>query len=61
LYKITFEYNEKKQQFWVDIYPGQVSYFTFSERSGFKVGPPPVPTLDFLPKTATPTVTPKPK
>ncbi len=61
LYKVSFEYKEKRRQIWIDIYPGQVSYFTFSDKDGFKVAPPPVPTLDFLPKTATPTVTPKPK
>lgn len=61
LYKINFEYKEKKQQFWVNIYPGQITYFTFTEKDGFKVGSPPVPTLDFLPRTATPTRTPKPK
>jgi murein DD-endopeptidase MepM/ murein hydrolase activator NlpD len=61
LYKITFEYKEKKQQFWVNIYPGQISYFTFTDKDGFKLTLPPVPTLDFLPRTATPTRTPKPK
>jgi len=60
LYKITFEYKDKKRQFWVDIYPGQVTYFTFTDEDGFQVAPPAVPTLDFLPKTATPTITPKP-
>lgn len=60
LYKITFEYKEKRWQFWVDIYPGQVTYFTFNEKKGFKLTAPPVPTLDFLPRTATPTITPKP-
>src|SRR5215213_2277526 len=53
LYKIALEYNDKKMQFWVDIYPGQVTYFTFSGEDGFQVIPPPVPTLDFLPGTAT--------
>jgi murein DD-endopeptidase MepM/ murein hydrolase activator NlpD len=53
LYKITFEYKEKKLQFWADIYPGQVTYFTFTDEDGFQVVPPPVPTLDFLPGTAT--------
>ena len=61
LYKITFEFNEKRHQFWVDIYPGQVTYFTFNEKKGFQAATPPVPTLDFLPRTATPTVTPKPR
>ena len=42
------------QQFWIDIYPGQVSYFTFTDEEGFKIVPPPVPMLDFLPGTAVP-------
>lgn len=49
LYKIAFEHEEKRYQFWADIYPGQVTYFTFSTKDGFQVTPPPVPTLDFLP------------
>jgi murein DD-endopeptidase MepM/ murein hydrolase activator NlpD len=53
LYKIVFEYKEKRLQFWLDIYPGQVTYFTFTDEDGFQVKPPPVPTLDFLPGTAT--------
>jgi murein DD-endopeptidase MepM/ murein hydrolase activator NlpD len=54
LYKIAFEYEDKRFQFWLDIYPGQVTYFTFNVDDGFQVIPPPVPTLDFLPGTATP-------
>ncbi len=64
LYKITFDYKEQQQQTWVNIYPGQVSYFTFTDKNGsqvFQVGAPPIPTLTFLPRTATPTRTPKPK
>jgi hypothetical protein len=57
LYKISFEYKEKRLQFWTDIYPGQITYFTFTDKGGFKVVPPPVPTLDFLPITPTVTVT----
>ena len=53
LYKIAFEYQDKKLQFWVDIYPGQITYFTFTDEDGFQVVPPPMPTLDFLPGTAT--------
>ena len=53
LYKIAFEYQEKQLQFWVDIYPGQITYFTFTDEDGFQVVPPPMPTLDFLPGTAT--------
>ena len=55
LYKITMEYNDKKLQYWVDIYPGQITYFTFTDEDGLKVVSPPVPTLDFLPGTATAT------
>ena len=55
LYKIAFEYKDKKLQFWADIYPGQITYFTFTDEDGFQVIPPPVPTLDFLPGTATAT------
>jgi murein DD-endopeptidase MepM/ murein hydrolase activator NlpD len=54
LYKIAFDYEDKRLQFWLDIYPGQVTYFTFNIEDGFQVIPPPVPTLDFLPGTATP-------
>jgi murein DD-endopeptidase MepM/ murein hydrolase activator NlpD len=54
LYKIAFEHEDKRFQFWLDIYPGQVTYFTFNIEDGFQVIPPPVPTLDFLPGTATP-------
>jgi murein DD-endopeptidase MepM/ murein hydrolase activator NlpD len=53
LYKITIEYKDKRLQFWTDIYPGQITYFTFTDEDGFKVAPPPLPTLDFLPGTAT--------
>lgn len=55
LYKIAFEYKDKNLQFWVDIYPGQITYFTFTEEDGFQVVPPPMPTSDFLPGTATAT------
>jgi murein DD-endopeptidase MepM/ murein hydrolase activator NlpD len=54
LYKVTMNYKDKDIQFWIDIYPGQVSYFTFTDKNGFQVAPPPVPTLDFLPGTETP-------
>ncbi|MFT3891611.1 MAG: M23 family metallopeptidase [Anaerolineales bacterium] len=54
LYKVLLNYKGKDQQFWINIYPGQVSYFTFTDEDGFKIVPPPVPTLDFLPGTAVP-------
>jgi murein DD-endopeptidase MepM/ murein hydrolase activator NlpD len=53
LYKVSFDYQDKIHQYWVDIYPGQVTYFTFTHDDGLQVKPPPVPTLDFLPSTAT--------
>ncbi len=53
LYKIAFEYEERRLQYWLDIYPGQITYFTFNIEDGFQVLPPPVPTLDFLPGTET--------
>jgi murein DD-endopeptidase MepM/ murein hydrolase activator NlpD len=54
LYKVLLNYKGKDQQFWINIYPGQVSYFTFTDPGGFQIVPPPVPTLDFLPGTAVP-------
>src|SRR5688572_8210433 len=54
LYKIAFEYEERRVQFWVDIYPGQITYFTYNTEDGFELLSPAVPTLDFLPGTATP-------
>jgi len=60
LYKITINYKDKDAQFWADIYPGQVTYFTFTDKNGFQAVPPPMPTLDFLPGTETVTPTAKP-
>jgi murein DD-endopeptidase MepM/ murein hydrolase activator NlpD len=40
LYKVTFEYKDKDQQEWMDVYPGQVTYFTFRGTEGFHVGLP---------------------
>ena len=54
LYKITLQYNEEEQQTWVEIFPGQVSYFTFAGQNGFDVVRPSAPTLEFLPVTSTP-------
>jgi murein DD-endopeptidase MepM/ murein hydrolase activator NlpD len=55
IYKLTFNYQEKIQQTWVEIFPGQVTYFTFTDQQGFQVIPPPEPRLDFLPVTPGPT------
>jgi murein DD-endopeptidase MepM/ murein hydrolase activator NlpD len=56
LYKISFMYQDKPFQYWVDIYPGQVTYFTFNGEDGFDVTTPPAPKLYFL----TPSPTAKP-
>ncbi len=53
IYKVLLNYKGKDQQFWIQIFPGQVSYFTFTDADGFKIVPPPVPTLEFLPGTVT--------
>lgn len=58
IYKLTINYKDKDIQTWVEIFPGQVTYFTFTDKNGFEVIPPPDPKLDFLP--ITPTVTPTP-
>jgi murein DD-endopeptidase MepM/ murein hydrolase activator NlpD len=55
LYKISFTYQDKPLQYWVDVYPGQVTYFTFDGEDGFEVATPPVPRLEFLPTTPTAT------
>jgi murein DD-endopeptidase MepM/ murein hydrolase activator NlpD len=62
IYKISFKYEEERVQTWVEIFPGQVSYFTFTGDKGFNANRPPAPTLDFLPEAlpATPTPTPYP-
>ncbi len=54
IYKVLMKYKEKDVQMFVEIFPGQVTYFTFTDKDGFQIVPPPLPTLDFLPKTPTP-------
>ena len=58
IYKISMKFDEKREQFWVEIFPGQVTYFTFQQEKGFSLNPPPTPRLKFLPPT--PTLTPSP-
>jgi len=60
IYKVLINYKEKNIQVFVEIYPGQVTYITFTDKDGFQVIPPPPPKLDFLPGTATATPTAKP-
>ena len=57
IYKLVMKYKDKNVQLFAEIYPGQVTYFTFTDQDGFQVVPPPTPKLDFLPVTATPTRT----
>lgn len=54
IYKISLKYDNKKHEFWVEIFPGQVTYFIFHGRDGFAANPPPTPRLNFLPPTMTP-------
>ncbi len=60
IYKVTLRYEDKNQQTWVEIFPGQVSYFTFTGEKGFSTDRPPVPTLDFVPSNRPSTSTPLP-
>ena len=53
IYKVVMEYEEKDLQMFVEIFPGQVTYFTFTDKDGFQIVPPPAPVLNFLPGTAT--------
>jgi hypothetical protein len=57
IYKVTINYLDKDIQTWVEIFPGQVTYFKFTDEDGFEIVPPPTPKPGFLP---TATVTPTP-
>ena len=54
IYKVSLEYDNKEQRFWVEIFPGQVTYFTFRGENGFALAPIPTPRLEFIPPTFTP-------
>jgi murein DD-endopeptidase MepM/ murein hydrolase activator NlpD len=58
IYKMTINYKDRDVQGWAEVFPGQVTYFTFTDKDGFRVVPPPEPDLDFLPITPSPTATP---
>ena len=51
IYKITLNYDGKTKQTWVEIFPGQVTYFTFQGDNGFNTLRPSAPTLEFVPET----------
>lgn len=57
LYKIVLNFEKKNQQYWVTIYPGQVTYFTFEGEIGFGTSLPPTPSVVV---TAIPSLTPAP-
>ncbi|MDD2921343.1 MAG: M23 family metallopeptidase [Anaerolineales bacterium] len=56
-YKVTITYEKKHYQTWVEIFPGQVTYFTFAGENGFDLTRPSAPILKSLPEVlpATPT------
>jgi len=67
IYKITLHYEDERNplkdkdpQTWVEIYPGQVTYFTFKGNLGYRLSRPPAPTLDFLPTVVSTASTPTP-
>jgi murein DD-endopeptidase MepM/ murein hydrolase activator NlpD len=41
IYKILIKYNDRDVQFFVEIFPGQVTYFTFTDKDGFQTVTPP--------------------
>lgn len=55
IYKVSFKYDDERVQTWVEIFPGQVTYFTYKNEEGFTVARPPAPTLEFLPEVLPPT------
>jgi len=50
IYKVSISFDKKEKQTWVEIFPGQVTYFTFKGDNGFDSERPPAPTLEFLPE-----------
>lgn len=60
LYRVSMIYDGRDHQFWVEILPGQVTYFTYKMYGDFQTSLPPTPALDFVPMTPTPTSTKRP-
>lgn len=54
-YKVSILYEKTTYQTWVEIFPGQVTYFTFEGENGFTIMRPSTPTLKFLPEKLPPT------
>ena len=59
-YRISLLFDGRDHQFWVEILPGQATYFTYTMYGDFKLVAPPTPALDFVPTTQTPTRTRRP-
>ncbi len=57
-YKLNIVYDKTTYQTWVEIFPGQVTYFTFHGEKGFDLQRPPAPKLKSLPAQLPPTPTP---
>jgi len=59
IYKLVINYpvdgKDKDIQFFVEIFPGQITYFTFTDKEGFQLVPPPPPKEDWFTPTPTPT------
>lgn len=53
IYRVSLRYENRDKQIWVEIFPGQVTYFIFDPKTGFALVPPPTPSFDFLPTTPT--------
>jgi murein DD-endopeptidase MepM/ murein hydrolase activator NlpD len=53
IYKVSLKYDDTNWQYWVEIFPGQVTYFTFHAEDGFSMNPIPTPKLKFIPPTPT--------
>ena len=60
IYKLTLIYEGKEKQTWVEIFPGQVTYFTYKGENEFSSERPPAPNLIFLPHPLPATPTPLP-
>jgi murein DD-endopeptidase MepM/ murein hydrolase activator NlpD len=60
IYKISLKFEDKTKQTWVEIFPGQVTYFSFQGENGFNLDRPSAPKLDFVPEVLPFTPTPAP-
>jgi len=49
MYEVRIDYGTETFNFFIEINPGRVTYFTFQGRNGFKLEQPPSPGEDFTP------------